>query len=296
MLIRAIPPAKIADWNSVAHMHSEKPERHRRGVFVHRSLRPDEIIYRYMPARRALTIARRGKLWLNKVSSWDDPYEAWWNNFLFREDGPLEGILAYGSCWTRRKMDEPYWRLYSDRCSRKHPPSDPPVRIESTVGRLTDALVNSVNHARAKIFLGKVQYCTESALKKHMNSLDTNPAELEREAAHALLFKRSHFTFESEIRVIYTHRDYRLTRASHDGQRYSLTDDKILLERSVFKSTFPASDHLEIPFNIGDVITGVMIGPVVEDRIPRAKLLQEKLKKVGFENVRRSKIYAPVRR
>lgn len=170
-------------------------------------------IYRYMAAEHLLNYLGSGTFRLSSISQWEDPYEKWWHSRVFRAGSSLSEMQAFGSCWTTRARSEPFWRLYESNCSHKDsdgkplPRGYPPVRIGTTVGNLREAFISALAHRNAHVFLARVGYATTKALKIYSDSLAAYPAQIPREVAHSLTFKRQTFSFEREIRLLWIDRE-----------------------------------------------------------------------------------------
>ena len=242
---------------------------HRRHILYDETLSLDKPVYRYMQAARLLQFLRTGEFYFSSVDSWPDPFEQWWHHIIFDNDSPLSGARAFATCWTWRNRDEPFWRLYENRCDHRDadgrllPIAPPPVRIKSTLRRVIDTLSISIRNFEAKVFIAPVGYTTTKELLRYRSSLTTDPAEVAREAAHALTYKRLSFRFEKEVRVIW------VDRMQQGGGRL-------------------------IPLDPASIIEDVMIGPVLEVDKARAERLKRELQNVGFKGrIRRSLIYKP---
>ncbi|WP_313912841.1 hypothetical protein [Tahibacter sp.] len=258
-----IPPARGSRWESV-HV-DDKP--HRRHVLYDETLDLERPIYRYMPAAYLLEFLRTGQFHFSSVASWPDPFEQWWHTILFAEGSPLHDARAFASCWTWRSRDERFWRLYENRCDHRDSEGmplgrgPPPVRIQTTLKKLIDAVCQSLPAFDAKVFFAPVGYAMTEELLRYRNSLTSDPAEIAREAAHALTFKRLAFKFEKEVRVIW-------------------------IDRSL-EGTFR-----RMPLDPNAFIERVMIGPVLENEVARAEAVRQELGKAGFQGVvQRSLIY-----
>lgn len=272
--VEYIPPPSVGRWSVLPGDTELRPGRH---VLCDATLNADAYIYRYMSSRNFLAYLSSGKFRFSNVTTWPDPYERWWHDALFGEDSPLAAAQVYASCWTRNARDEPFWRLYEDRCEHLDaaglplPHGLPAVRLRSTVSKLGAALRAKLASADAKIFLAPVSYTSEKALRDFRRRLDEEPADIAREAAHALCYKRSSFVFERELRVMWIDREYR----------------EVSEPRKMFKEIELAPD---------DFIDQVMVAPVVDAQQGRADTLKEKIRLAGFgKQIVRSHLYrAPV--
>lgn len=237
-----------------------------RGVYVQRGLDISTNIYRYMRADDFRRMMSSSEFYMSKVQRWTDPYEKWWCSKLFHEKSELKGVNAYGSCWTLRSNNEPFWRLYQDRCSHTDakgnslPAGDPPVRIKATISNIVSMLSREVDKVEGKAFIGNVYYCRTSEIETEGCRLASIAEQVARNAARGLHLKRYGFWYEKEIRVLWVDRN----------------------------------DNLEsrtIAFNPVSLIEGVMIGPTLD--IPAAKRVKAEVVGMGIpkDRVRRSLIY-----
>src|SRR5690349_2735701 len=140
------------------------------GIYDHPDLDRGQWLYRYMRADQAFRMLRNGALWFCAPHRWDDPHEAWWCEQLFRAGSHLATAYAYGSCWTRRWRDEPFWRMYACKCvegdsgakereKREPTPKLPAVRFRAKAGTLFEWLRQSARRENCKTFMGCVRYC-----------------------------------------------------------------------------------------------------------------------------------------
>lgn len=237
-----------------------------RGVYLQDGFNVSKPLYRYMSAVNFENTLRDSQLYMSNVSSWADPYERWWCDQLFRTGSKLDGVHAYGLCWTRKTRDEPFWRLYQDRCShldsRGIPlaASLPPVRIRSTVSNLVALLSAEIDRIEASVFIGEVFYSPEAIIKSKAEFLRAGSSDVIRDAASALNLKRLAFKFEQEVRVLWIDR---------------------LEKRSA----------QIIDFDPTNLIDAVMIGPTLD--VDSGKRLKTMLVPLGMpaEKIKRSMIY-----
>lgn len=197
----------VPGWER-AEIEPAPPER---GVFTHADLPAATVLYRYMTLRTAELTLRGGSFWMRPPQSWDDPYERWWCEELFRPDSRLRKANAYGICWTSRNRDEPIWRIYMNPESAM-----PAIRFRTTAGRLIEWANAEVQVRHGKAFLGRVRYWTEGQLLDEAKALRDGPADAQvaRAAARALHLKRRQFKLEAETRLLWIETNDRL-----DGHR-----------------------------------------------------------------------------
>lgn len=186
----------LPGWRRV----EDKPAPPQRGVFTHPDLPASTVLYRYMPLSMAELTLRGGAFWMRPPKSWDDPYERWWCNELFRADSKLRKAKAYGICWTSRNRDEPIWRIYTTPGS-----TEPAIRFKTTAGKLIAWANAEVQAHHGKAFLGRVRYWPEEKLLDEAKTLRAGPAtaQVARVAARALHLKRRQFKLEAETRLLW---------------------------------------------------------------------------------------------
>lgn len=181
----------MSNWRTISHGADG------RKVVVHTSLEPTSFLYHYLPWKYALLILEHQRLRLSAVQSWSDPYERWWCRQLFSSGRALQGVNAYGLCWTTSHFDEPMWRMNGFK-------RDPVVRIRSRTSSLLAAARRA--DVNASIYLAGVTYRPERALKQRAIA-HTYAKQSSREATQLLLLKRNAFRFENEIRLVWLDRE-----------------------------------------------------------------------------------------
>lgn len=163
----------------------------------------DQSIFRVMSIGRLLELFKTEKLTLVKPKLWDDPFE----NFIMNSTGELSNGEMFsisfrdhffGQCWTRTRESDAMWRIYSSKKDG--------VRITSTPRKLLQALYFSPGEFRdITSFIGKVRYFSINKLKilleENAASWITDTSGVGQ--AQTLLFKRSPFKYENEVRLIY---------------------------------------------------------------------------------------------
>ena len=166
------------------------------------------------------------------------------------EDGRMFSIgfrnHFFGQCWTKTRESDAMWRIYS--------PDKNGVRIATTPRKLLCSLYNSANEYRdINCFIGGVNYYTTPKLKKLLDTrastwiVDSTGAG----QAQTLLFKRSAFKHENELRLIYNSQG----NEKSDLYRYpidpfDLIDDIVFDPRIEYKEFVQYKKDLqEIGFN-----------------------------------------------
>lgn len=174
-----------------------------RGVFTHPDLPASTALYRYMTLATAELALQGQALWMRPPQDWDDPFERWWCEELFRADSKLRSAKAYGICWTSRNRDEPIWRIYTAPGS-----PEPAIRFKTTAGKLIAWANAEVQARHGKAFLGRVRYWSEARLLDAAKTLLAGPqnAQVASVAAQALHLKRRQFKLEAEARLLWIER------------------------------------------------------------------------------------------
>jgi hypothetical protein len=190
-------PAGPSGWHRV-HENAQK------GAVYLRDLLSSTTVYRYLHQSQFKDMLSASVLNLARPHGWDDPHEKWWCDELFRAGSALHDAQPYASCWTVRYMDEPFWRFYSCKCKPDSPPPPPAVRIRTTVGKLVQVLSQAVDDAPAKVFIGRVRYCSPVKLATAAKLMrERGGKDVASEAANGLHMKRSAFRFEQEVRALW---------------------------------------------------------------------------------------------
>jgi hypothetical protein len=206
-----------------------------------------------------LTFSNQNLL-LRAPHKWDDPYEKWWSQQLFRPDSKLVKAKAYGLCWTTRDRDEPIWRLYM--CPAE--PKMPAIRLRTTVGALCARMTRLAERKKEKAFMGRVRYKPAAELKRLAKKLTTaRDDQVARNAALGLLWKREQFMLEEEVRLLW-------------------------IETSKRRAA-----RLRLPFDHLNIINQVMIGPSTGTRERNTAARELKLAGVPAHLINFSTIYDP---
>ena len=155
-------------------------------------------IYRIISLDRMYELFEKRLNTLVKPLKWDDPFE----NFISTLKGRLpsgeivefaQRFEFYGQCWTLVPASDAMWRIYSsDRKS---------VRIRVKIEKL---LRQIYEYAIGAVFIGRVRYLTGDGLVKWARRV-FREAETPtiRLLARTLLVKRTAFSHENEVRLLY---------------------------------------------------------------------------------------------
>jgi hypothetical protein len=162
----------------------------------------DQPIFRVITIDRLFELFKEKNNVLVNPKKWGDPFENFIMNSLIEFKSGISISTGfrenmYGQCWTKTRESDAMWRIYS--------PLKNGVRIATTPRKLLKALSNCSQSPKNECFIGKVKYLTTEKLK---NFKKKNGAELIMDKsgirlAQSLLFKRTPFKHENEIRLIY---------------------------------------------------------------------------------------------
>ncbi len=158
----------------------------------------DNHVFRIISLPRLFELFERRANTLVMPHKWDDPFE----NFILGLKAQLptgepvefgQRHNFYGQCWTLTASSDAMWRIYSrDKKS---------VRIRSRTRKLVETFDLS---AIGMVFVGKVHYLSTEGLlawaKRLFRRADLPDARL---LAKTLLVKRTAFSHEEEVRLLY---------------------------------------------------------------------------------------------
>jgi Protein of unknown function (DUF2971) len=149
------------------------------------------------------------KLTLVRPRLWNDPFENFILQSVFRlPHGEVVTLPAskrlYGQCWSHTKESDAMWRMYA--------PLGDGVKLRADPKSL-GALLRNINRSHPKIqgFVGKVRYIARlnlpDNLAAHFSIGDALLDVTGRQHARSLLFKRTTFSHENEVRLICVRQD-----------------------------------------------------------------------------------------
>lgn len=160
-------------------------------------------IYKFIKLEHLLTWKKNGCIFLDRVGSWEDPYENHLlknqfylkNGFPFEMDNQITGI--FGQCWSTIKESDALWRIYS--------PNKETVRIKTTAQKLFDTIYID-NQCMAATWIGKVKYLKQKQIEKIDKNIinEEGFGALTDIIAKSMFQKRKEFSHESELRIIHT--------------------------------------------------------------------------------------------
>ncbi|WP_161804127.1 DUF2971 domain-containing protein [Komagataeibacter europaeus] len=150
------------------------------------------------------------------------------------------------------------WRIYS--------PNKDSVRVSTTVEKLFTTIYNSsCPHANISAFIGKVQYGTTDSINdfiKDNSFFDVSIGGQNDGIAKTLLIKRSEFSHESEVRLLF----------NDQGKQF--------LQDGIATFDFP----------VNDIVDDVLLDPRLDRGICFAH--ETMFRKIGFmKPIERSKLY-----
>jgi len=163
------------------------------------------MIHRIFPFDRFVDLVRDGKLALVKPKKWDDPYENPLNRPINVTDTgrtirtPHLDNMLFGQCWSLRDESDAMWRIYS--------PDKRGVLVSANAKELLLGAKTQFQYPMEQLFLGKVQYKTESELRQMLESEDFLKGVLtsgmySSSGANVLMYKRDAFSHEAEMRLV----------------------------------------------------------------------------------------------
>ena len=192
---------------------------------------PDAPIFRIFKLRRFWQLLTDHRLYLAPPESWDDPFE----NLLtmcaitHRSGAPQQFFdrirrPLFGQSWSGTPESDSLWRAYSivkndRRRARNEYPDDEGVQVRTTPRKLLAALrAWCPNEPDEHCFVGAVRYLPQRDVERYIAD-EIGRHRLGafaggRGHAESVLFKRTAFAHEDEVRLVYVARD---EDAAHDG-------------------------------------------------------------------------------
>lgn len=162
-------------------------------------------IHRIFGFDRFVDVLRNQQLGLVKPSVWDDPYENPLNRLISEESSGRKLSLPhfdknlFAQCWSFSLESDALWRIYS--------PDMRGVLVTACAKKLLELASPHYNSPLEQVFLGKVQYHTQSELKQMLESHDFlrsvfRAPVYSHGSPSVLLHKRDSFKHEEEVRLI----------------------------------------------------------------------------------------------
>lgn len=157
----------------------------------------ETYLYRIMPLCHFLQMLDSQKMYLPRVSQWEDPYEL----FLFKQhfvnstgqeiDVLSQASRIYGQCWSSVRKSDALWRIYSqDHLG---------VQIKTSVEKLNSLIEQQIGKG-LYLRLGQVEYVSEKYLNNWITTLKM-PMD-NANLVNSLFIKRDSFSHEKEYRLI----------------------------------------------------------------------------------------------
>ncbi len=160
------------------------------------------ILYKYYSLDSLKYLLQDQKLYINKVSSWDDKYENFFLKCQFsygNESDTAEKFVnsIFGQSWTTSPETDALWRIYSQ--DKKG------IRVRTTARKLFDALYID-NESMSNLWFGKVKYDYMSSFIKQIEHIIYKEPRTDKVFEEILpeseFMKRKEFAHEEEFRAI----------------------------------------------------------------------------------------------
>ena len=173
-------------------------DKHLRGICK------DEYVYKYIPFKYLKAMLESKKLRINKISTWEDPYE----NFFLKSDfdsfSPFynqnipvdtQDLIdrIYGQSWTSLEESDAMWRIYSNVKDLDLIA----IRLKIKVNNLFN-IVCTNNNCMLTTNIGKVNYKTDEEIKQWLDKKDNASITLNfhKYVEDCLFIKREPFCHE----------------------------------------------------------------------------------------------------
>ena len=164
------------------------------------NINKDDHLYRYMSLAQFISLIENQKLFLKKVKSWDDTWEAPDDQLpIIMDDGSerySESLIVtstVGQCWTHEKDSDAMWRIYS--------PDRQGIMIETAVDGFFE-----IDDLKRAVF-AKVIYFNKSNYIEKRYEIANNKSYL---YAGDMALKREAFKHENEVRLLVCLQGYRV--------------------------------------------------------------------------------------
>lgn len=184
---------------------------------------PDKAIYRIFPLWFLEEALRLGQLVLVPRTSWEDPYEVLEKRIavsvhscgVYQRQVMIGNGLpqAFAQCWSATPESDTLLRAYSrvvkdTHFQRNTCPRDEGVRVRSTPRKLLEALrAGTQDWPSASCFIGSVRYLSQTELMQSaanaIGQVGLDVFTLPENRAKLMLLKRTAFSHEAEVRLIY---------------------------------------------------------------------------------------------
>lgn len=164
----------------------------------------DSPIFRFVRTERLFELVETKKIVLVKPWKWDDPFE----NFLSKtivvnKKKEKVGFNVtndfYGQCWTLKDECDGIWRNYSSL--------ENGARIETSAIKLLSSIYDLADgESKLSCFIGRVLYEPDNEIPNFLSGWISQMIvdSTGKEIAKMLLIKREEFSYENEVRLLYS--------------------------------------------------------------------------------------------
>lgn len=146
-------------------------------------------IYRYIELDRVEQMLMRKNVLANP-SRFTDPLESLFVNNVADD--------IFVQCWTRERISDAMWQIYSRKEGNSGKKYIPGVRIRTTKEKILKS-IKDINRTDFKCEIGNVKYLTFKDLQNKWSMITNQNTE---QQANVLMFKHKAFKFEREVRLI----------------------------------------------------------------------------------------------
>ena len=171
----------------------------------------DDYVYKYIPLKYLKAMLESKKLRINKVSTWEDPYENFFSKSNFYAFSPFykqyisvdtQNLIdrTYGQSWTFLEESDAMWRIYSNVKDLDLIA----IRLKIKVDDLFD-IVYTHDNCMATTSIGRVNYKTDKEINQWLDNIKDNTdiiSDFHKYVKDCLLIKRKPFSHEEEVRII----------------------------------------------------------------------------------------------
>ena len=231
----------------------------------------DDYVYKYIPLKYLKAMLESKKLRINKVSTWEDPYENFFSKSNFYAFSPFykqyisvdtQNLTdrTYGQSWTFLEESDAMWRIYSNVKDLDFIA----IRLKIKVDDLFD-IVYTHDNCMATTSIGRVNYKTDKEINQWLDNIKDNTdiiSDFHKYVKDCLLIKRKPFSHEEEVRIIICN-----------------------------GTSGTAKDFLEFDIKDLSVFEEFMIDPRLEQNC--VGLITQRIEKLGIDRskIRKSKLY-----
>ena len=187
----------------IKHMDSFR-DKHLRGICK------DDYVYKYIPFKYLKAMLQSRTLRINKVSTWEDPYENFFLKSDFNTFSPFykqyisfdtQNLIdrTYGQSWTFLEESDAMWRIYSNVKDLDFIA----IRLKIKVNNLFN-IVYTNNNCMLTTSIGKIDYKTDEEIKQWLDRKDNAgiTPNFHKYVEDCLFIKREPFSHEKEVRII----------------------------------------------------------------------------------------------